>query len=212
MGVIRWLDRIDPRRWEEACERLASAPPSNVDEATEYLAAFGMALSESISSSFADVEEEPEILPSVLNGLLEEAVKEESWELDKSLSHGFERLPNLIPELKPLNMIIDFHDIDVDVPSVCAPSDSGLFGCLSPNRLDVCAAALRQFASLADVRAALRSRRPSILQRALGRLISGHELATKLEDQYFESNWAELVRAVNNAHSHHHYLGLGMSA
>jgi hypothetical protein len=151
MGVIRWLNRIDPDVWVRACEALVAAPPQTPDEAERFLRQFNRQASEFLIESFEDLAEEPSLGPSLRNSLLEEATKETSWELDKSLSHGLEQVPRWLPALSPLRKIVDFKGIDRDVPNQCAPDDgSGLFGCISSVGLFECVAAVGDVGSIQD--------------------------------------------------------------
>ncbi len=211
MGVLRWLDRIDPDKWTEACERLRSDPPLAPDEASAFLESFGRASNDLLLESFEDVEEEPDLLASVLNDLLEEAVKEDSWELDKSLSSGFEKLPVLIPALKPLRKIIDFRGIDREPPGSCSALESGLFGCISPENLDDCLAGVLRFPTISELTEALRRAPPGFLARAFGRGHRGEEHARQLEDEYYSGHWANLRAAIEDTVQRGHLLGLGMS-
>jgi hypothetical protein len=123
MGVLRWLNRIDPDVWIRACEALVAEPPSSPDGALKFLRKFNREPSDFLVQSFEDLEEEPSLGSSLRNGLLEEVTKESSWELDKSLSHGLEQVPRFLPPLSPLRQIIDFRGIDRDVPKECSPDE-----------------------------------------------------------------------------------------
>lgn len=212
MGVIRWLTRIDPQVWGRACERLASAPPSDAAEAENFLRAFGREFEPYVVASFDDLADDPSIHSTLLNGLLETAVKEESWELDKSLSHGLEQLPGSLESLASLKKIIDFKGIDVEVPKTCTPDDgSGLFGCLSPQALTDCVGGVGRYQTSADVAAELRTVRPGTLARFFGGRQRLSALASKLEEEYFAEHWKSLRTAILETHRQSHYLGLGMS-
>ncbi len=212
MGVVRWLDRIDPARWTTACQRLTSSPPDTRAAAARFLEELGGDGDHPLLEDFDDLHEDRDLLPSLLNGLLEAAVKEESWELDKSLGHGFQRLPALIPALKPLRKIIDFSGLDHDLPRACIPDESGgLFGCISPENLADCRAGVEQLPTAADVAAALRRVKPGIVSRALGRGDAAADLATHIEDTYFATYWTNLGRALGETARRGHLLGLGMA-
>lgn len=213
MGVICWLDRIDPAVWDRACELLVSAPPATAAEAERFLKSFGREPDPYVLGSFEELRDEPGLQSWVLNGLLETATKEQSWELDKSLSHGFEQLPGWLPELAPLRAIIDFSGLGAEPPPSCAPDDgSGLFGCLSPQALADCVSAVDRFPSIGDVVSALRAVRPGAVARLFGAAHRQAALAAKLEDEYFVMHWESLRAALVETSRHGHYLGLGMSA
>lgn len=212
MGVIRWLNRIDPDVWVRACEALVVAPPKTPDDAERFLRQFNREASEFLIQSFEDLEEEPSLGPSLRNSLLEEATREGSWELDKSLSHGLEQVPRLLPALSPLNKIIDFRGIDRDVPKECAPEEgSGLFGCISSAGLSECVAALGDVESIQDLILRLRDARPGVLASLFGKYRQAASLSSKLENEYFATHWASLRAAIIETSSKGHHLGLGMS-
>lgn len=213
MGVVRWLNRIDPEVWARACEALFAAPPTTPDDATRFLRQFDREGSDFLIRSFADLAEEPGLGPSLRNALLEEATQESSWELDKSLSHGLEQLPRLLPELGPLRKIVDFKGIDREVPNACAPDDgSGLFGCISSAALADCVAAVGDVESIQVLVSKLRDVRPGVLASLFGRQRKAAMLAAKLEDDYFATHWTNLRAAVVETSSRGHLLGLGMSS
>ncbi len=212
MGVIRWLDRIDPAKWPTVCQRLTSSPPDSKAAAARFLEEFDRAGNDPLVEGFDDLDEEPDLLPSLLNGLLEEAVQEESWDLDKSLSHGFQRLPALIPALKPLRKIIDFSGIDHDLPRACIPPEGdGLFGCISSENLADCLTCVEQLPAVADVAAVLRRVKPGLVARAPGRGDAAADLAARIEDDYFATYWSNLGRALAETTRRGHLLGLGMA-
>lgn len=211
MGVIRWLDRIDPEKWQEAIRRLETERPLSRATAEQLLRDFGRDADENLFFGFEDLEEEPELEQALLNGLLEKAATDQSWELDKSLSHGFERLPSLLPSLAPLRSIIDFSGMDIEVPRWCGPSESGLYGCLSPAAYQGCVAAVERFDTAASLAAELRQVQPGFLSKVLGREGAGGALALQLEDDYFSAHWVNLRSAFLETAAKGHFLGLGMS-
>jgi len=212
MGVVRWLNRIDPDVWVRACESLVAAPPETSDDAQKFLSQFNRVASEFLVQSFEDLEEEPSLAPALRNSLLEEATKESSWELDKSLSHGLEQIPRWIPTLAPLRKIIDFKGIDREVPEECGPEDgSGIFGCISSAGLADCAAAVGEFASIQDLTSKLRDTKPGFVAGLFGQNRHMASLSSKLENEYFAAHWANLRSAILETSKKGHHLGLGMS-
>jgi hypothetical protein len=209
MGVIRWLDRIDPAVWNVAVQRM-TRPPASKDEALEFLAAFAKAPDDELAERLE--ESEPRSLPSqsVLNKLFERAVTDESWYLDKSLGR-FERLPHHLPALKPLLLICSFSGISINLPRACGPDDSGLFGCLSPTAVAESLQAVERFSSLSEVCAALRAERPSFFRRVLGSAGDPRALAADLEEAHVDSEWEDLRAALQETAARAHYLGLGMN-
>lgn len=212
MGVIRWLNRVDPEAWARACDLLTAEPPKSPAAAESFLRQFGRQASEHLILEFEDLEEEPGLRSSLLNGLLEEATKVETWELDKSLSHGLERVPRWIPALAPLRKIIDFKGIDREVPRQCEPEDgSGLFGCITSAGLSDCVAASRSFETIEHVVAALRETKPSFVASLFGHKDQLASLSANLDNDYFASHWLGLRAAILETSSKGHDLGLGMS-
>jgi hypothetical protein len=138
VGVIRWLDRIDPAVWARAVERIDAEGTGLLQRAAAeaFLRDFGQTPTEETLGALEESEDES-IGPTLLNGLLETAVTEESWELDKSLN-GFAALAPLLPGGSTLNKIIDFKGIDVDAPEACRMIESGLYGCCSAGALADC--------------------------------------------------------------------------
>ena len=212
MGVIRWLDRIDPSTWERAVRRIDEEGSDLLDSAAAAacLRDFGRGPSPETLSTLDDAEDET-LHPSLLNGLLEAAVTEAHWELDKSLNR-FAALPALLPGGRALHKIIDFKGIDVEVPAVCRDIEGGLYGCCSSAALADCAELARRFRSPADVQAALRQRRPGLVERLLGRGTLATASASELMTQeYYSEYWQTLCDAVLETTTQGHYLGLGMS-
>lgn len=212
MGVLRWLDRIDPETWSAVCERIIASPPSSTKAAEEFLKSFGRKGSDSLVESFGNLQEEPDLLSSLLNSLLEEAVTEETWDLDKSLSQGFEKIPTLISALSPLGKIIDFRGIDHRLPAGCEPEDGcGLFGCISSESLAGCLPGMARFATVAEIAAALQEGEVGVIGRMFGRGRKTGKLAEQIQSEYLARHWIHLQTAVTETTRRGQLLGLGMS-
>ena len=213
MGVIHWLDRIDPSVWDRASRRVESLGTDLLDRraAVAFLEEFGKTPSEhSVVSSLDDGSDEDEPDPALLNGLFEEAVTEESWELDKS-PEGLGRVARLLPGGDALVRILEFEGLDVELPEICRPSDAGLFGCFSSARLADAASVARGFAAPADVAAAVRAWSPGLVGRLLGRGTRAKKALETIADDYYAGHWQTLCRAVLATSSRGHYLGFGLS-
>jgi hypothetical protein len=208
MGVLRWLDRIDPLKLEEAARRLVAAPRSRRD-VVAFLAAFGRQATDAFLEAFEEQIDGPDPR-RVLNQLLERAVTEQSWDLEKSLG-GFQQVADHLPALKPLRLIVDFQGLDVGLPAACDGVDTGLFGCLSTAAVRRCAEALTPFPSVKEVCVALRQARTPLARRLFGTRAEATVLASKLDDGYFDHHWKVLRAAVDETLARRHYLGLGMN-
>lgn len=211
MGVIRWLDRIDPVKWNKACVRLVDDPPGDRASAEEFLSSFNRGLNEYILAEYDMLGEYADHIQLVHNKLLEEATSEERWELDKSLSHGIEEIPVWLPELRCFRKIFDFHGMDVLPPQSCGSTDCGLFGCISSGNLADCVTVMERYPSLKVVRDALRQIKPGILTRLSGRGSKPVDLANRIEDEYFTECYADFCASIRRTVEKAHYLGLGMS-
>lgn len=206
----RWLDDIDPAAWNEAIERLAS-PPGSPGEAIAFLAAFGKEAEDDLLEAFERSPEDPVAQAAARNRLLETAVTGRSWQLGRSLGRGgFERLPELLPELTALRGIVDVAGADVPLPAACAGAGAGLRGCLSTFAARACLNAVAPFASIKDVCAALRAVKP----RGLGRLFGGSSpaagLASELDNDQLDGHWKTLRTALQETVASGHHLGLGI--
>jgi hypothetical protein len=211
MGVTRWLDRIDPAVWARAIRRMDQDGLDLLEKeaADAFLREFGREPSPDTLAGLDDAEDE-RLQPILLNGLLEAAVTEERWDLDKSLD-GFTTLASVLPGGHALERIIDFKAIDVAVPESCRTSDTVLYGCCSSAAYADCAAFVQRYASPADVEAALRQRPPSVFDRVSGRSHRVQAAIQLVNDAYYATNWRTLREAVAAAAARSHYLGLDMS-
>lgn len=210
MGVIRWLDRIDPSVWERASKRMEALGTDLLEKraAIAFLEEFGRTPSADTLTALDDADDDAE--PALLNGLLEEAVTEETWYLDKSLNE-LEGVARLLPGGSALLKIIDFKGIDVEPPQICRATEGGLFGCCSSAGLVDCAAVAQQFGAPAEVVAALRQWSPSLVGRLLGHAARAEKALDTIGNDYYSANWQALCRAVLVTTSRGHHLGLGLS-
>jgi hypothetical protein len=210
MGILRWLDRIDPVAWEKA-SRSMSTPPRSPEQLSKFLAAFGKPADQSILERFQEADD-PLVRMAVLNNAFESAITAESWPLDKALGQrGLGPLPKLLPALSALRLIIDFEGIDTHLPEACGSVDSGLFGCLSPQPTQACARAIAAFQSIGAVCEALKNAKPSLVRRLFGGGSQMAALAAELDNDYFRDHWNSLRAAIGETASRGHLLGLGMS-
>ena len=145
MGVVRWLDRIDPVVWERAATQVAAEGAGLLERATAaaFLRDFGREPTDDDLGALDDADDES-LHPTLLNGLLERAVTEVSWELDKSLD-AFAAVAAALPGGRALSSIIDFKGLDVKVPEACAMIESGLYGCCSAAALTDCLRLVRRW-------------------------------------------------------------------
>jgi hypothetical protein len=211
LGVIRWLDRIEPRKWDAAVERIAREGEALLapDAASAFLRAFGREPKPDLIDSLSDAEDES-IRPTLLNNLLEAAVGEQEWYLDKSLNQ-LEAVARALPDGHALLDIIDFRGIDVEPPHEIGSIEGGLFGCISPQRLERSAAVLRNLPGLQEVAEAVRTQKVSLFARLGGATRRREAALSVLRDDHHSQYWSALREAVLTTHDSRHYLGLGMS-
>lgn len=208
MGVLRWLDRIDPEKWAAVIELLEKERPLTEQAAATFLRHFGRSVND--DENMIDFEDEDR--GAILNRVLEAAVSEETWYLDKALSRGFEEIHKFLPIFLVLNKIIDFEGMKVAAPDWCSSSSgSGLYGCLTPAVSQSCWEVITRYDTISKVTVELRNVKPSLVSRILGKGNAAVELATRLEDDYFEYHWTMLRTALEKTIASGHYLGLGMS-
>jgi len=211
LGVTRWLDRIDPATWERAATRVAERGFDLLEPATAatFLHEFGREPDHDILSSLDDADDE-DVRPALLNSLLEAAVTEESWYLDKSFNR-FAELAAVIPGGEALRKIIDFKGLDIEVPESCRMADSGLYGCCSSEALRECSDLAQRLATASEVQGALRQRRIGLFGRLLGRQAHVTSAVELMGQDYYANHWQTLCQAVLATTSRGHHLGLGMS-
>jgi len=211
MGVTRWLDRIDPAVWARAVRRIDQVGAKLLERrsAEAFLREFGREPSADVLAALDDADDE-RLQSTLLNGLLEAAATEETWDLDKSLD-GFTILTTLLPGGRALEQIIHFKGIDVAVPGSCRTSDTGLYGCYSAVAYTECATLAQRLPSPADVEAALQQRSPSVFDRILGRSRRVEAAVQLVRQSYYAEHWRTLCRGLAVTSARGHYLGLGMS-
>jgi hypothetical protein len=209
MGVIRWLDRIDPSVWDRASKRVEALGTDLLDRraAIAFLEEFGRTPSADTVSALDDDDTDP----ALLNTLLEQAVTEETWELDKSLEE-LKGVARFLPGGNAFLKIIDFNGIDVEPPQICLATEGGLFGCCSSASLIDCASVAQQFATSSNVAAALRHWSPGFVGQLLGRGALAKRALETIGNDYYSDHWQTLCRAVLVTTSQGHHLGLGLSS
>jgi hypothetical protein len=210
MGGTLWLDRIDPDTWARACQWLADNPLQTHDEVLWFVGAFERQPTASFLLAIDDDYDDPERLAYICNRAFELAVTEERWDLDVSF-RLFAEVPRWVAELAPLGCVGDGRRMDIDLPTVLRVLDSGLRGCLSPPAQQSCAQTLERFPTVEEVRAALQRTKPGALSRLRGKRSSAALLAERLQADYYERMWSEMVAAFRATGGHGHYLGVGMA-
>lgn len=211
MGVTRWLDRIDPEIWRRAVTHVQDHGFALLEPASAaaFLHDFGKEPDRSILSSLDDADDEY-ARPALLNNLLEAAVTEESWDLDKSFNR-FADVTAVLPDGDAFLKIFDFKGLDVDMPDTCRMSDSGLYGCCSTQALRDCSDLARRFGTPSEVQVVLRQRTVGVLGRLLGRNARINTAIRVMDEDYYARHWQALCQAVLTTTARGHYLGLGMS-
>lgn len=212
MGVLRWLDRIDPGRWERACAQIGAEGTRFLDlpAATSFLEELGVTTSDGLQILLADLEDEEDdddVRGNFLGQLLEAAVTEQTWFLGKSMPE-LEEIASALRGGEVLRGIVHFEAMDLPSPEACRSSDLSFYGCIPSARLAPIAAFLEPLGTREELEAALSSP-PSLLLPA--DLAPSRERALELLPHYFEE-WIQLRDAVLTTHARRHHLGLGQSS
>ena len=214
MGVIRWLDRIDPARFGQAVEVISATTVGNLSDVESLCEQLGISADEDTLDSFRDaLDDGDETLMSIsLNGLIETFAAVQTWELDKSLDRGLNRLFNAVPDLRSLADIVDLKGADVDLPACVRNSDSGLFVVWSRAALQPVVFALKQYQDLDSLKQAVEKRSYTFFERLLGKPKKISEaVRSTTSDDYFATHWANMREAILETDRAGHYLGMGMS-
>jgi hypothetical protein len=211
MGVTRWLDRIEPQRWTDACGVLAERPPTNAVEAADFLDRFGVSMDDQLASDCELLSSDGEDHGVVLSDLLEKVVTSESWYLGKALQ-PLEPVLKALPGTRVvIKQIIDFGGLDLEPPDCCSP-DSCFYGACSSEAIRASAEALSRFQEIADILAVM-NQCPKGLFAAFSKTTSRAKQAHEaLQDENLWCDWKELGIAVITCVESGHHLGLGMSA
>ena len=209
-GVTRWLDRIDPEKWAQACQWLTDNALQTHDEVLWFVGAFDRQPTASFLVANDDDYEDPERLARIRAQAFELAVTEERWDLDVAFRLLAE-VPKWIAELAPLGCVADGRGMDVELPARLRALDTGLRGCLSPTAQRACAQTLEHFPAIGEVRAALERVQPGPWSRLRGKRPAAALVAQRLEADGCEKMWSNLVAAFRETGKHGHYLGLGVA-
>jgi len=89
--------------------------------------------------------------------------------------------------------------------------DTGLRGCWSPTAQRSCTQTLALCPTIGEVRAALGRVQPGPWSRLRGKRPAAALLAERLQADYYEKMWSNLVAAFRETGKHGHYLGLGVA-
>ncbi len=214
MGVIRWLDRIDPARFKKAVDAIAYTTVAGLPDVTSlYERLDAPPDQEVLDQSTEALDESDDLLMALaFNCLLERYATVQEWDLDKALSRGLLSFIEALPDLKSLSDMADFKGADVDVPDQARAVDSGLFVVWSPEALQPAASALARYEDLNSLRQAVRIRSYSLLERLL-RKPKRHlrNVSSRVSEEYYSTHWRSLREAVLETARTRHYLGMGMS-
>jgi hypothetical protein len=210
MGVIRWLNRIDPKVWEEACAVIIASPPGSATKARQFLERFHREPESSFDTAYDDFDD-LEQRPYLLNGLLECAVTEESWDMDKALSHGLDTVLKSLPGGKIVDQnLIGFAGMKLELPDVCNAVDGGFYGAIDKDEVMKFLPVASQFRRLEYI--------DEVAQIPVGKFLGVFPRTNKakkarpiLNDEYFWEIWQDLCTAVETTCEKGHHLGLGMS-
>lgn len=209
MGVTRWLDRIEPERWSDACRLCTENPPETASEAEDFLSHFGVTMDQELGADFDSSADDEEMRAIARSQLFEKAVTVESWYLDKAL-RSLESVLRLLPGTRVVvKQIVDFGGLDMDLPDCCSV-EGGFYGACSSDSIKASAEALSRFQELKSIRV-LMDQQPAGVFSAFSRTHSkAAEAYTILEDEYILSAWKDLGTAVITCADGGHHLGLGM--
>lgn len=211
MGVIRWLVSVDPSTWNRAVRRMESGGMDLLDRsaAERFLSDFGRDLDEQLLDGLDEADDEA-LRSEALNSLLEAAVTDREWTLDKSLDR-LATVVRALPDTKPLLKIIEFNGIDADLPEVCRLIGSGLYGCCTPENMKDCLAVAQRYPTAKEVSEALSSSPRGVLSRFFGSTEKAEAARALITEDYYSEQWMTLTEAIRKTVGRQKMLGLGMS-
>ncbi|HNJ40915.1 MAG TPA: hypothetical protein PKZ53_10530, partial [Acidobacteriota bacterium] len=99
MGIVRWVNRIEPARYEQVCAILTGKDVRNIDDVKQILTVLETPVDEEYLEQleYWFDEDSSESQSHILFSILERAIIEESWELDKALDSGLDTVFRVLP-------------------------------------------------------------------------------------------------------------------
>jgi hypothetical protein len=133
-------------------------------------------------------------------------ISENYWDLDKSLNRGLDKVISTIPEVKELEMLIEFADSDVKIPNCFTYFEMGIICIWSYKALEKCLKPIKEFKSKDDILAY-----KSLIVKAgngdIGKILEACEIWL---DDYYLNNWLAIREAILETSHMQWLLGLGI--
>lgn len=199
MGAVRWLNRINPSRYNQVCAALTGKYIQDPEDIEQILSGLGTPVDEEYleQMEYWFDEDSPESQSHILYSMLERAIIEESWELDKALDTGLDTVFRVLPGMSSLLKLVDFKGVDVPEPGFLEPEVDLVMAIWSSQALTDLLSPIHHYAT----------------QEVLAGLTEPHyQKAIQLfQSDYYWGHWLSLRDAVLTTSGQHHYLGMGIS-
>jgi hypothetical protein len=213
MGVTIRLHQLPRDRFDEATRRVQAAVAARDTAAiTELIeqshdGEHGEYLLELWRDAVKNGDTE-ECLPHILNSSFAQLATSRVFDLDKS-ARKLQDVLGTFTETRPLLALLRPEGMDVDLPDVAAPDDSGLFGAWSSRALAGCVEPAERFATREAVEALMEQ--GGLLDRLLGARRRREAVALWTSDAVWD-HWTDLGEAVRTTVAVDAYLGWFLSA
>ncbi|PKN53777.1 MAG: hypothetical protein CVU55_01225 [Deltaproteobacteria bacterium HGW-Deltaproteobacteria-13] len=146
-----------------------------------------------------------------MNGLFCYLIRIESLELDKSLSHGFSKLFTSVNELSPLkNWLLDFKNIDVDIPKELMDEDGGLFGIWNSHSLKNVFEILSKYYDPNILITNIENSNVNIIGKLIGTKKKQLDALNIFNDKYYLDIWRELKIFLEKAIKDSRLIGISI--
>ncbi|HNB74234.1 MAG TPA: hypothetical protein PLS70_24155 [Acidobacteriota bacterium] len=199
MGIVRWVNRIEPARYEQVCAILTGKDVRNIDDVKQILTVLETPVDEEYLEQleYWFDEDSSESQSHILFSILERAIIEESWELDKALDSGLDTVFRVLPGMSSLVKLVDFKGIDVPEPGFLEPEVDLVMAIWSSQALTDLLPPIHHYAT----------------QEVLAGLTEPqYQKAVQVfRSDYYWGHWLSLRDAVLTTSGQHHYLGMGIS-
>ena len=199
MGIVRWVNRIEPARYEQVCAILTGKDVRNIDDVKQILTVLETPVDEEYLEQleYWFDEDSSESQSHILFSILERAIIEESWELDKALDSGLDTVFRVLPGMSSLVKLVDFKGIDVPEPGFLEPEVDLVMAIWSSQALTDLLPPIHHYAT----------------QEVLAGLTEPqYQKAVQVfRSDYYWGHWFSLRDAVLTTSGQHHYLGMGIS-
>lgn len=211
MGVTYTAIRIDPDRYDRVASDLEGTEFKRVEDLKEVCDRHARSVDDYVFQQWHEGFEEGDqgLVRDALNDILYELVKEEEWQLGRSLGRELGDIIRTVPALGPFKRIAGFQ-CDVTVPPKLSASQGRLAWIWSSNALQDCMLPIRQFAGAAAVAAYSASLSFSWLDKLRGRERRLQTSLTLWKKEDVWAFWRDLCEAVESTVAKQHHLGLAM--